>query len=699
VNDQIAIPVASPAPMNAREGVLLGTLQMSSRGFRAWTAMLCVVVLWGALAYSLQWRHGLVETGMRDQISWGLYISNFVFFIGISHAGTLISAILRVTDAGWRRPITRMAEGITVVALCIGGSMVLIDLGRPDRALNLFRYGRIQSPIVWDVLSVSTYLTGCLLYFYLPLIPDLAIVADSGAVGKLRRRAFRLLSLGWTGSIGEWQLLEKAISVMAVAIIPLAISVHTVVSWIFAMTLRPGWDSSIFGPYFVVGAIYSGAAAVVFAMCVLRSVLHLEEYLEPVHYRNLGLLLLSFSLLYLYFNVNEYLTVGYKFQGGEKLLLERLFFGDYAPYFWAVQLAGVVFPMLLMIAVLGWKRYRQFTIPGLGLASFLAIVGAWAKRYLIVVPTLSSPFLPIQRVPETWAHYSPTWVEWSITASAFAAFLLLYTMLIKFFPVISAWETRPEEQVASVPEPSGFGPLGWGPAVRTSVLLIGLLLASAGLMRAGQASPTAAPPQQPSLTVSWKALPATEEPRIEDARTDPVAPSAGRVLAYSKPFPLPWSQPETRRPDTASFPAIKVAALLRNAKGQPLMYQPVAFALKTMFGAVDFGSRPTDDEGKVSLVIQDRRRGTYRVMVSYSGDSSNSPIRAQAVVDFGVRPKPALPASGVLVGPGFSPEIGLPFLCFYGGMWCVFAYCVGYLTFWRMRELRARPGGPAHSRP
>jgi molybdopterin-containing oxidoreductase family membrane subunit len=697
------LPVSSPAPMNQREGALLGTLQMSSNGFRYWTAFLVAVILWGAFAYSLQWRHGLVETGMRDQISWGLYISNFVFFIGISHAGTLISAILRVTDAGWRRPITRMAEGITVVALCIGGSMVLIDLGRPDRALNLFRFGRIQSPIVWDVLSVSTYLTGCLIYFYLPLIPDLALVANSGAIGSLRRRVFRLLSLGWTGSPGEWHLLEKAISSMAVAIIPLAISVHTVVSWIFAMTLRPGWDSSIFGPYFVVGAIYSGAAAVVLAMCILRRVLRLEAYLEPVHYRNLGLLLLSFSLLYLYFNVNEYLTVGYKFQGGEKLLLERLFFGDYAPFFWTVQAIGVVFPMLLMIAVLGFERYRHFTIPGLGLASFLAIIGAWAKRYLIVVPTLSSPFLPIQRVPEQWAHYSPTWVEWSITAAAFAAFLLLYTMLVKFFPVVSVWETRPEEPVegsAPATAPDGFGPAGWGPVYRTTALIAALLLASASVVRAqtaahehphmqepGAAAPSTpaaaiAPTAQPSLTITWKALPAAEQPRIEDARVDPGPVPPGRILAFSKPFPLPWSQPGTAQADNIGFAAIQVAAKLRSPQGTPIVFQPVTFALKTLFGSIDYGARPTDDEGKVELLIRDRRRGAYSVIVSYQSTKS------EALVDFGVRPQVALPAAGVLTGPSFSPEIGLPFLCFYGGMWCVFVYCFGYLVVYRLRRTR-----------
>src|ERR1035438_4251107 len=469
------------------------TLDMSNPKFRAWVGLLGAVILWGAFAYSLQLRNGLAETGMRDQISWGLYISNFVFFIGISHAGTLISAILRVTDSGWRCPITRMAEGITVVALCIGGTMVLIDLGRPERALNLFRYGRIQSPIVWDVLSVSTYLTGCLVYFYLPLLPDLGILQAQPGISPLRRRLYRALSLGWTGVPSDWHLLEKAISIMAVAIIPLAISVHTVVSWIFAMTLRPGWDSSIFGPYFVVGAIYSGAAAVVLAMCILRSALRLEAYLEPVHFPNLGLLLLSFSLLYLYFNINEYLTVAYKFQGGEKLLLDRLFSGEYSPFFWTVQVAGVALPMLLMIAVLGPKRYRQFTIPGLGLASFLAIAGAWAKRYLIVVPTLSSPFLPIQRVPESWGHYTPTWIEWSITAAAFAAFLLLYTLLVKVLPVVSVWETRhmepPAEEMETV---SGFGPRAWGAAARLSLILVGILLVGATLARAEE-KPVAGP--------------------------------------------------------------------------------------------------------------------------------------------------------------------------------------------------------------
>jgi Ni/Fe-hydrogenase subunit HybB-like protein len=683
--------------MNERETNLLRSMDTSGTGFRAWIFGLVLVILWGGFAYLQQLRLGLVETGMRDQISWGLYISNFVFFIGISHAGTLISAILRVTDAEWRCPITRMAEGITVVALCIGGCMVLIDLGRPERALNLFRFGRIQSPIVWDVLSVSTYLTGCLVYFYLPLLPDLEILQKQADISPLRRRFYRALSLGWTGVPSDWHLLEKAISVMAVAIIPLAISVHTVVSWIFAMTLCPGWDSSIFGPYFVVGAIYSGAAAVVLAMCILRSALRLQAYLEPVHFRNLGLLLLSFSALYLYFNINEYLTVGYKFQGGEKLLLDRLLTGDYAPYFWVVQIVGVALPMLLMMGVLGPKRYRQFTVPGLGLASFLAIVGAWAKRYLIVVPTLSSPFLPIQGVPESYGHYTPSWVEWSITAAAFAAFLLLYTLLAKLFPVVSIWETRPAvavEPAAVVPGPA-FGPRNWRPAVPLPLLLVAaLVLLGAMVARAqdkpkgnsGQAQPT-------QISVTWKALPPQAAPRVEDARA--TAASPGKLFLSTRGMPELWPSESPNSKREAANSVIEVSAQLRDGLGQPLAYQAVGFTLKTSLGTLDFGRRPTDDEGKVQLVVRDRRYGQYPVEVAFQGDGAHPPSRSQVMVDFGPRPAPALPGGGVLIGPNFSPAIGLPFIFFYGSMWCVMAYVVGYLVLVRMR--RERRAGAALS--
>ena len=225
---------------------------------------------------------------MTNYFSWGVYIINFVFFIGISHAGTLVSAILRVTGAEWRRPITRMAEGITVFALVIGGPMIIIDMGRPDRILNVSCTAGSSRPILWDVLSVTTYLSGSLLYLYLPMIPDLAMLRDHaggpvravGAAGWI----YRQLALGWQGTPEQWRRLERAISVMAIVIIPVAISVHTVVSWIFGMTLRPGWHSTIFGPYFVVGAIFSGHRRADHRDGAVRLVLprqHLDRYVTP----------------------------------------------------------------------------------------------------------------------------------------------------------------------------------------------------------------------------------------------------------------------------------------------------------------------------------------------------------------------------------------------------------------------------------
>src|SRR5450759_585514 len=199
-----------PRIMEPREENLLRSMTQTSWRFYAWVGFLGTILLVGLVAFIQQLRHGLIVTGMRDQISWGIYITDFVFFIGISHAGTLISAILRVTNTGWRTPITRMAEAVTVFALCIGGPMVMIDMGRPDRMLNLFRYGRIQSPIIWDLLGVTTYLTGCILYFYIPMIPDLAFLAEQPRLASWRRRLYSTLAIGWTGTPQQKALLEKA---------------------------------------------------------------------------------------------------------------------------------------------------------------------------------------------------------------------------------------------------------------------------------------------------------------------------------------------------------------------------------------------------------------------------------------------------------------------------------------------------------
>ncbi len=680
--------------MEAREQKLLRSVLENTWRFYAWVGFLVAVILWGLNAYIRQLRDGLVVTGMRDQISWGLYITNFVFFIGISHAGTLISAILRVTDTDWRRPITRMAEAITVFALCIGAPMVMIDMGRPDRMLNLFRYGRIQSPIIWDVLGVSTYLTGCMLYFFIPMIPDLALLAEQPRLSWWRRRLYRALSLGWTGTPRQKELLEKAISSMAIFIIPLAVSVHTVVSWIFAMTLRPGWNSSIFGPYFVVGAIYSGAAGVIFSMYVLRRVFHLEDYVQDLHFRNLGLLLLAFSLMYLYFNINEYLTAGYKLEGAERLLMDRLFVGDYAVLFWLAQSLCVFIPLALMIAVLGFKRYRQYTIPGVVLSSALVILGAWVKRYIIVVPTLRSPYLPSgQRMPWEWTHYHPTWVEWSITAAAVAGFMLIYTLMAKVFPIISIWETREQESETEVTEPAAQRSRWWKPGVVIPIIALALVFGAARADAGTEAK--SKQPKPTSITAQWQTIPATT------ATGESVPAEAGsasppkRVYWYADRLPDPLgflgdSADDNERP----LPGVAVVASLLDATGAPIAFKPVQFLAKTRLGTLDFGSRPTLADGSAKLTIKDRRYGSYPMQVVFQGDEEYAPATFDIMVNFAPRPSPSLPQTGVLITPYATAPITVPFLAFYGTMWAAFLYAFVYLILWKIPRA-AHTHGPA----
>ncbi len=424
---------------------LVRPLQETSWRFKVFILILGAIVAWGLFAYGMQLRSGLIVTHMRDQVLWGIYISNFVFFIGISHVGALMSAILRLSGAAWRRPITRMAEAITVCALVVGAAMPIVDLGRPDRLLNVIIYGRIESAILWDFISISTYLVGSLLFLYLFLIPDIGLLRDNSkrfGFGRVRRFLYRRLAAGWEGTADQKVALNKAISIMTVLILPIAISVHTVVSWIFAMTLRVGWDSTIFGPYFVAGALFSGVASVLMAMALFTHFYHLEDYIKPVHFRNLAMILLALDIVYIYFTLNEFLVSAYKTVGSEAILLPILGSGQFAIAFWSVQFVGLIVPAFLL------AHPRTRTTLGIVVAATLINVAMWLKRYIIVVSTLVTPQMPDTPI----GAYFPSWVEWSITAAAFAGFVLLYALFSKMFPIVSIWEVTEEEPPEGEPQ-------------------------------------------------------------------------------------------------------------------------------------------------------------------------------------------------------------------------------------------------------
>jgi Ni/Fe-hydrogenase subunit HybB-like protein len=418
--------MAEPRPDIGEDALLLRPVFETGAKFYVVVTVLLAVIAWAVSTYVLQVKRGLGITGLNRPVMWGFYITNFVFFIGISHAGTLISAILRLCNAEWRRAITRSAEVITVLVLFIGMSNIVIDIGRPDRVLYVIQHGHLRSPLLWDVISVTAYLTGSTIYLYLPLIPDIALIRDRTTK---RRWFYRLLALGWQGTEWQHRWLNRGIAVMAVLVIPIAVSVHTVVSWVFGMTIQPMWHSTIFGPYFVVGAIFSGIAALIIAMAVLRWAYHLEDYIRPVHFNNLAILLLVMTLLWVYFTFAEHLTTYYGSDPAHMMVFYAKVIGPYAVYFWTMVVCCFVIPLPLL------ALHR--TVAGSVIASSTVLIGMWLERFTIVVPTLVNP-----RLAYTRGFYHPTWVEFSLTAGCFAAFILLYVLFSKLFPIVSVWEIQ-----------------------------------------------------------------------------------------------------------------------------------------------------------------------------------------------------------------------------------------------------------------
>jgi Ni/Fe-hydrogenase subunit HybB-like protein len=421
------------------DALLFRPIEQTGKGFYVSVAILLGIIGSAALLYLRQVYLGLGWTGLNQPVTWGFYITNFVFFIGISHAGTLISAILRLSKAEWRRPVTRMAEVITAIVLAIGAFHPLIDLGRPDRAINIFLTGRLQSPIVWDVTSISAYFTASTIYLYVPMIPDIAILRDRGTRPQW---LYKLLAWGWQGTERQHKILERAINILMVMVIPIAVSVHTVISYIFSMTLQPMWHSTIFGPYFVVGAIFSGIAVLLLVMFAFRKVCGLEGYLKEIHFIYLGRLLLIMSLLWFYFTFCEYLTAYFAHEPHEMKVFFFKLSGPYAPLFWGMVVCNFVVPVL----TLSFKKTRS--INGVFVASIAVLIGMWLERLLIIVPSLTNP-----RLSFPLGIYIPTFTECWLFAGAVSVFILGFILFAKFFPIISIWEVR-EGRAVSVDEVS-----------------------------------------------------------------------------------------------------------------------------------------------------------------------------------------------------------------------------------------------------
>lgn len=450
--------VRADHPLNKHEDIILSPLGHTSTGERWLWALLLGVMGAGAYAYSTQWGLGLGVTGLNRPIYWGIYITNFVFFIGLAHSGTFISAVLRLAGAEWRKPLTRAAEAITIFSLPFGVASILIDMGRPDRALNILLYGRYESPLLWDFTAVSLYLFSSVVFFYLSLLPDVALCRDRLADAPLwRRRLYDILALGWAGRPEQFRRLERVLDGMAIFMTMLVVTVHTVVSWVFGMTTQPGWHTALIGPFFLLGAIFSGTAAVVIALAILRRAHHMEDVLPISLFNSLRKLLIVFTLGWLYMMVAEHMTIFYGSLSDEMEVFWQKFTGEFAWLFWVMILAVFVLPLMILV-FLGKNRIGWMVT-----ASVLINFGMWIERYIVIVPTETRPRL-VSTLMEGAGVYRPTWVEWTITASLFAGSVLLYAVFTRLFPMVPVWETAETieaEKPPARPRRQAFG--AWRP--------------------------------------------------------------------------------------------------------------------------------------------------------------------------------------------------------------------------------------------
>ncbi len=394
----------------------------------------------GILGLIIQIKYGHIVTGMRDNVVWGVYIVNFIFFMGISYAGAIISGVLHMFNTSWRKPIIRIAELITIISLLIGPCFILFCIGRLDRLHYLVMYPRIQSPITWDVIAISTDIIGCLIYLYLSFIQDFARLRDYPEL-KLpawRKKLYRILALNYRDTPEQRKELHLIKTIMSAMVIAIAIIVYSVLAWIFGVTLQPGWHSTIFGPYFVIAAVYSGCGVLIILMWIFRKVYHYEQYITRKHFINIGIFMLIIAIFYGYFTFADYLTKWYGSVKMDGLLIDKLF----TDFYWLFIFANYI-GILAPIIVVGLPKFR--TINNITIAAVIAVLGLWVNRYLIIVPTLETPYFPIQDIRPDWVHYHATWVEYSLTMAGISVFVMLFMVASKFVPIISVSEMAEED--------------------------------------------------------------------------------------------------------------------------------------------------------------------------------------------------------------------------------------------------------------
>ncbi len=419
-------------------------IQAAIRPFRKasvnfWIAIgvLSAIVLVGIFAWVIQLRVGMGAAGYTDRSFWAIYIADVVAFIGVSYGGAVVSAILLITGVSWRAPLARLSEGMAVVTVLIGAALIVPHLGRPDRVMNMFLQPNFKSPVFWDFVAITTYMLASFVFFLVPLIPDMAILLEEhpNELGKRRTTLYKFLSKGWIGSNKQHKTLHGAITILAILIIPLAVSVHSVLSWAFSLVSRPGWHESIWAPYFVIAALYSGVALVIIVTAAFRRGYHLEEFIHERHFIRLGFLMAALGATYLYLTFADILPGAYLGERGVSQVVFDTIAGKFAISFWLFIIAGGVAPIILVALP------QTRNIWGIVIASVLVVIALWLKRLVMVIETAH-----YDRLTQSFGdYYHFTWIPIAITLAATAAIPLLLMLLFRVFPILAINEIQEAE--------------------------------------------------------------------------------------------------------------------------------------------------------------------------------------------------------------------------------------------------------------
>ena len=551
-----------------------------------WVTMvtLALVVGAGIAAWVVQLKSGMGAAGYNDHAFWAIYIADVVTFIGVSYGGAVVSAILRLTGATWRAPLTRLAEGTAVVTVLIGTALIVPHIANPIRLYELVTHPNLSAPVFWDFVAVMTYTFASIVFFALPLVPDMAVLhkGHERQLGRRRATLYAYVSRGWVGAPRQRRVLAGALGLVSIMIIPLAVSVHSVLAWAFASTGRPWWHESIWAPQFVVAALYSGVALVIIVLAGFRRGYHLEGLITKRHFVRLGFILATFAATYIYLTFADLLPGAYVAEPGTAAVFTDLLTGRLALWFWMFAVVGGLLPLLLV--ALPWTR----NVWGMVLAASLVVPMMWLKRFLLVVGPAT-----YDTITRTFGTYHFTWVPIAITLAAAAAVPLMLMLLFRVVPLLSIDEIEEiqdaqtiDEMEKAVANPATALSETVGTAHRvgaaTGVLLLVALLGIFGVGAASSAS--AATPQSASIDTS--------------VRTSTGAP--GITIA-----------------GVETGGSVELTATLKGADSQPVAKGDVEFFFSTTeFGSkarlVPLGSVTTEKSGVAKLTLGGDAAHRYR---------------------------------------------------------------------------------------